>query len=283
MCGRAYGPRFLFTWPNAKVASWAPAAGRGALHCGPTVAEAAGRAFDEEADGAQRRGVEEQIERGVHSLFMTGKLYDDGIIDPETPGPCSASPFRQCTRARSKAGVASGCSGCERRRPGQPVVRPVTKLLIANRAKSPGVSCGRPGVSASRRWPFTRTPTGTLPSCARPTRRCACPRHARRDLPRRGRHRGGSDRNRRRRGAPGYGFLRRTKLRPSLRGGRPGLRRSLPEAIGAMGSKLSAKELMGTAGVPVLPGASVTDPDEPGRRPTAGLPALGQGGLRRWR
>ena len=35
-----------------------------------------------------------------------------------------------------------------------------------------------------------------------------------------------------------------------------------PEAIGAMGSKLSAKELMGTAGVPVLPGASVTDPDE---------------------
>jgi len=45
-------------------------------------AEAAGRAFDEEADGAQRRGVEEQIERESHSLFMTGKLYDDGIIDP---------------------------------------------------------------------------------------------------------------------------------------------------------------------------------------------------------
>jgi acetyl-CoA carboxylase carboxyltransferase component len=83
MCGRAYGPRFLFTWPNAKVAVMGPQQLAGVLSIvARQSAEAAGRAFDEEADGAQRRGVEEQIERESHSLFMTGKLYDDGIIDP---------------------------------------------------------------------------------------------------------------------------------------------------------------------------------------------------------
>ena len=83
MCGRAYGPRFLFTWPNAKVAVIGPQQLAGVLSIvARQSAEAAGRAFDEEADGAQRRGVEEQIERESHSLFMTGKLYDDGIIDP---------------------------------------------------------------------------------------------------------------------------------------------------------------------------------------------------------
>ena len=83
MCGRAYGPRFLYTWPNAKVAVMGPPQLAGVLSIvARQSAEAAGRAFDEEADGAQRRGVEEQIERESHSLFMTGKLYDDGIIDP---------------------------------------------------------------------------------------------------------------------------------------------------------------------------------------------------------
>ena len=41
-----------------------------------------GKPFDEEADEAMRQQVEEQIERESLALFMTGKLYDDGIIDP---------------------------------------------------------------------------------------------------------------------------------------------------------------------------------------------------------
>ena len=41
-----------------------------------------GRPFDEEADAAMRAGVEEQIERESLALFMTGKLYDDGLLDP---------------------------------------------------------------------------------------------------------------------------------------------------------------------------------------------------------
>jgi acetyl-CoA carboxylase carboxyltransferase component len=83
MCGRAYDPRFLFTWPSARVAVMGPQQLAGVLSIvARQGAEAAGRPFDEEGDAAQRRAVEEQIERESEALFMTGKIYDDGIIDP---------------------------------------------------------------------------------------------------------------------------------------------------------------------------------------------------------
>ena len=41
-----------------------------------------GKPFDEEADEALRKQVEDQIERESLAMFMSGKLYDDGIIDP---------------------------------------------------------------------------------------------------------------------------------------------------------------------------------------------------------
>jgi acetyl-CoA carboxylase carboxyltransferase component len=46
------------------------------------AAEAAGTPFDEVADTAQREQIEAQIERESRAMFMSGKLYDDGIIDP---------------------------------------------------------------------------------------------------------------------------------------------------------------------------------------------------------
>jgi len=83
MCGRAYGPRLLFTWPNARIAVMGPQQLAGVLSIvARQSAEAAGRPFDEEADAAQRRAVEEQIERESEAFLMSAKLYDDGIIDP---------------------------------------------------------------------------------------------------------------------------------------------------------------------------------------------------------
>jgi len=83
MCGRAYEPRFLFSWPSARIAVMGPQQLAGVLSIvARQGAEAAGRAFDEAADSAQRREIEEQIERESEALFMTGKLYDDGVIDP---------------------------------------------------------------------------------------------------------------------------------------------------------------------------------------------------------
>ncbi len=88
MCGRAYDPRFLFAWPNARVAVMGPQQLAGVLSIvARQAAEAGGLPFDQEADDRRRAAVEEQIERESRALFMTGKLYDDGIIDPRDTRP----------------------------------------------------------------------------------------------------------------------------------------------------------------------------------------------------
>ena len=83
MCGRAYGPRFLFAWPNSKMAVMGPQQLAGVMSIvARQSAAAAGREFDEAADEEQRQAIEAQIEAESHAFFNSGKLYDDGIIDP---------------------------------------------------------------------------------------------------------------------------------------------------------------------------------------------------------
>jgi acetyl-CoA carboxylase carboxyltransferase component len=83
MCGRAYDPRFLFTWPNAKSAVMGPAQLAGVLSIVARQAAAAkGQPYDEEQDAAVRRAVEEQVEQQSLAPFLSGRLYDDGVIDP---------------------------------------------------------------------------------------------------------------------------------------------------------------------------------------------------------
>ncbi len=83
MCGRAYDPRFLFTWPSAKSAVMGPAQLAGVLSIvGRQAARARGQDYDEEADAAMRAMVEQQIEAESLPFFLSGRLYDDGVIDP---------------------------------------------------------------------------------------------------------------------------------------------------------------------------------------------------------
>jgi acetyl-CoA carboxylase carboxyltransferase component len=83
MCGRAYDPRFLFSWPSAKSAVMGPAQLAGVLSIvGRASAEARGQVYDEEADAAMRQMVETQIESESLPFFLSGRLYDDGVIDP---------------------------------------------------------------------------------------------------------------------------------------------------------------------------------------------------------
>jgi acetyl-CoA carboxylase carboxyltransferase component len=83
MCGRAYAPRFLFTWPNAKSAVMGPAQLAGVLSIvARQAAESRGQVYDEEADVQMRQYVEAQIETESLAPFLSGRLYDDGIIDP---------------------------------------------------------------------------------------------------------------------------------------------------------------------------------------------------------
>ncbi|MBM4267896.1 MAG: acyl-CoA carboxylase subunit beta [Deltaproteobacteria bacterium] len=83
MCGRAYDPRFLFSWPNSKTAVMGPQQLAGVLSIvAREAAESAGRPYDDEKDAEMRRFVEAQIERESLALYNTALLYDDGIIDP---------------------------------------------------------------------------------------------------------------------------------------------------------------------------------------------------------
>ncbi|MGH3364025.1 MAG: acyl-CoA carboxylase subunit beta [Nocardioidaceae bacterium] len=83
MCGRAYDPRFLFTWPSAKSAVMGPQQLAGVLSIvARAAAEAKGEVYDEEADAGLRKYVEDQVESESLPFFLSGRLYDDGVIDP---------------------------------------------------------------------------------------------------------------------------------------------------------------------------------------------------------
>ncbi|WP_329141247.1 acyl-CoA carboxylase subunit beta [Streptomyces sp. NBC_01476] len=83
MCGRAYDPRFLFCWPSAKSAVMGPAQLAGVLSIvARQSALAKGMPYDEDGDAALRAMVEQQIEAESLPMFLSGRLYDDGVIDP---------------------------------------------------------------------------------------------------------------------------------------------------------------------------------------------------------
>ncbi|MBT2364720.1 acyl-CoA carboxylase subunit beta [Streptomyces sp. ISL-10] len=83
MCGRAYDPRFLFAWPSAKSAVMGPQQLAGVLSIVARASAAAkGQPYDDEADAGLRAMVEQQIEAESLPAFLSGRLYDDGVIDP---------------------------------------------------------------------------------------------------------------------------------------------------------------------------------------------------------
>src|SRR5699024_9084350 len=83
MCGRAYDPRFLFAWPSAKSAVMGGAQLAGVVSMVARASAAKkGQPYDAEQDAAMREMVENQIEAESLPLFLSGRVYDDGVIDP---------------------------------------------------------------------------------------------------------------------------------------------------------------------------------------------------------
>ncbi len=83
MSGRAYDPRFVFSWPNHRIAVMGARQLAGVMSIlQRTAAERAGRDYDEAADAEMRAAIESQIESESTALYATGHLWDDGIIDP---------------------------------------------------------------------------------------------------------------------------------------------------------------------------------------------------------
>ena len=83
MCGRAYGPRLLFMWPNARISVMG---GEQAANVLARVRrdniEARGERWSDEDEAAFKAPILEQYERQGHPYYATARLWDDGIIDP---------------------------------------------------------------------------------------------------------------------------------------------------------------------------------------------------------
>jgi 3-methylcrotonyl-CoA carboxylase beta subunit len=83
MCGRAYGPRFLWMWPNARISVMGGEQAAGVL---ATVKrdgmEAAGKIWSDEDEAAFKAPIREQYEAQGHPYYASARLWDDGVIDP---------------------------------------------------------------------------------------------------------------------------------------------------------------------------------------------------------
>ena len=83
MSGRAFGPRFTFIWPTAKIAVMGPKQMAGVMSIvGRGAAARRGIDFDEEADAKRAAAVEHWAEKRSLGLYATSRVSDDGMIDP---------------------------------------------------------------------------------------------------------------------------------------------------------------------------------------------------------
>ena len=83
MCGRAYGPRFLWTWPNSRIAVMGGEQAAGVLAAVKREGiERKGDAWSSGQENAFKRRIIDQFERRSHPLYASARLWDDGIVDP---------------------------------------------------------------------------------------------------------------------------------------------------------------------------------------------------------
>ncbi|MHA6325590.1 carboxyl transferase domain-containing protein [Roseivivax sp. CAU 1753] len=83
MAGRAYSPRFLWTWPNSRISVMGGEQAAGVLATVKRAAiEKAGEDWSAEAEADFKRPTIEMFERQSHPLYAAARLWDDGVIDP---------------------------------------------------------------------------------------------------------------------------------------------------------------------------------------------------------
>ena len=99
MCGRAYSPRFLFMWPNARISVMG---GQQASSVLATVRrdqlEAAGEEWSSEDEEAFKAPIREKYEEQGIPYYSTARLWDDGIIDPADTRRVLAMALETCSR-----------------------------------------------------------------------------------------------------------------------------------------------------------------------------------------
>ncbi|MFE8071721.1 carboxyl transferase domain-containing protein [Marinobacteraceae bacterium S3BR75-40.1] len=83
MCGRAYNPRFLWMWPNARIAVMGGEQAAGVLaDVKRARIERQGESWSQEDEDAFKQPIVDQFERQSDPYYASARLWDDGIIDP---------------------------------------------------------------------------------------------------------------------------------------------------------------------------------------------------------
>ena len=80
MCGRAFGPRLLWMWPNARISVMGGEQAAGVL--ATVKREQKGEDWSDDDDERLKAPVREQYERQGHPYYASARLWDDGVIDP---------------------------------------------------------------------------------------------------------------------------------------------------------------------------------------------------------
>src|SRR6202163_3490035 len=84
MCGRAFGPRFLWMWPNARISVMGGEQAANVLaQVRRDALEKAGKSWSAEDEADFRAPLLEQYETQGHPYFASARLWDDGVIDPD--------------------------------------------------------------------------------------------------------------------------------------------------------------------------------------------------------
>ncbi|MEX0901868.1 MAG: carboxyl transferase domain-containing protein [Pseudohongiellaceae bacterium] len=83
MCGRAFEPRFLWMWPNARISVMGGAQAAGVMaQIRKDTMQKRGESWTAGDDAAYKKPIEEKYEREGHPYYASARLWDDGIIDP---------------------------------------------------------------------------------------------------------------------------------------------------------------------------------------------------------
>ncbi|MEM8652697.1 MAG: carboxyl transferase domain-containing protein [Pseudomonadota bacterium] len=83
MAGRAYSPRFLWTWPNSRISVMGGEQAAGVLATVKRAGiERAGGTWSEEEEAAFKQPTLDMFEEQSHPLYASARLWDDGVIDP---------------------------------------------------------------------------------------------------------------------------------------------------------------------------------------------------------
>jgi 3-methylcrotonyl-CoA carboxylase beta subunit len=83
MCGRAYEPRFLFTWPNARISVMGGEQAAGVLaQVKRDQIERAGDTWSEQQEAEFKQPILDRYEEQGHPYYASARLWDDGVIDP---------------------------------------------------------------------------------------------------------------------------------------------------------------------------------------------------------